>query len=266
MTEINIFENVETLLFFIGYPRSGHSLIGSLLDAHPEIVIAHELNAYPLFEKGFSAEEVFSEIVQNAIEFTRQGRNWMGYNYLVPNQWQGKFTKIKIIGDKAGGMTTRHFKQKTLNDPIKYLKDITGKQIKMIHVIRNPFDNISTMVARTHKRNQKPIDKTLLLLKCKHYFELVTVNQKLRSRFKQDIIDIHLEKFIRQPEAMLQKLFDFLKMETNIQYLMDCKCIVWEKEHQTRSELQHLWNEDMIAMVLAKNSRYDFLENYSFTN
>ncbi len=25
---------------FIGYPRSGHSLVGSLLDAHPNIIVA----------------------------------------------------------------------------------------------------------------------------------------------------------------------------------------------------------------------------------
>ena len=30
--------NLETLCLFIGYPRSGHSLVVSLLDAHPEMI------------------------------------------------------------------------------------------------------------------------------------------------------------------------------------------------------------------------------------
>jgi hypothetical protein len=37
------FSNVRTFILFVGYPRSGHSLIGSIMDAHPNIIIAHEV-------------------------------------------------------------------------------------------------------------------------------------------------------------------------------------------------------------------------------
>jgi len=40
-----LFDKVRTYVMFVGYPRSGHSLIGSLLDAHPNVVIAHEMDA-----------------------------------------------------------------------------------------------------------------------------------------------------------------------------------------------------------------------------
>ena len=39
---------LRSFCLFIGYPRSGHSLLGSLLDAHPDIAIAHEVNALGL--------------------------------------------------------------------------------------------------------------------------------------------------------------------------------------------------------------------------
>ena len=39
---------VRSFCLFIGYPRSGHSLVGSLLDAHPDIAIAHEVNVLGL--------------------------------------------------------------------------------------------------------------------------------------------------------------------------------------------------------------------------
>ena len=35
---------LERFCLFVGYPRSGHSLVGSLLDAHPDIAISHELH------------------------------------------------------------------------------------------------------------------------------------------------------------------------------------------------------------------------------
>jgi hypothetical protein len=37
------FSNVRTFILFVGYPRSGHSLIGSIMDAHPNVIIAHEV-------------------------------------------------------------------------------------------------------------------------------------------------------------------------------------------------------------------------------
>ena len=40
-----MFETIQLYCMFVGYPRSGHSLVGTLLDAHPDIVIAHELDA-----------------------------------------------------------------------------------------------------------------------------------------------------------------------------------------------------------------------------
>jgi len=40
------FSHVKTILFFIGYSRSRHSLLGPLLDAHPRTVISDETNAF----------------------------------------------------------------------------------------------------------------------------------------------------------------------------------------------------------------------------
>ena len=34
--------SVEKFVFFVGYRRSGHSMIGSVMDAHPDMIIAHE--------------------------------------------------------------------------------------------------------------------------------------------------------------------------------------------------------------------------------
>jgi hypothetical protein len=54
------FENVGTYFMFIGYPRSGHSLIGSLLDAHPNIVCAHELGVLRYLLCRFRRDQIFS--------------------------------------------------------------------------------------------------------------------------------------------------------------------------------------------------------------
>ena len=38
----DVIDGIKTFVMFIGYPRSGHSIVGSLMDAHPHMVIANE--------------------------------------------------------------------------------------------------------------------------------------------------------------------------------------------------------------------------------
>ena len=37
-----VFDSVKSFVMFAGYPRSGHTLIATMLDAHPQIVMADE--------------------------------------------------------------------------------------------------------------------------------------------------------------------------------------------------------------------------------
>ena len=73
------FRDIETYCMFIGYPRTGHSLIGSLLDAHPRIVIAHELDAVNLFKRGFSRNQVFHLLLENSKKMAAMGRRPMSF-------------------------------------------------------------------------------------------------------------------------------------------------------------------------------------------
>ena len=50
------FAAVERFLLFVGYPRSGHSIVGALLNAHRDAVVSHELDAAPLIAGGCSRE------------------------------------------------------------------------------------------------------------------------------------------------------------------------------------------------------------------
>ena len=103
-----IVNDVDTMLMFIGYPRSGHTLIGSLLDAHPNMVVANEYNILGNWEnyttKHRNKQYLFEQLYTNSFLEAREGDRSSAdcfpktkYNYLVPNQWQGKFDgKIKV--------------------------------------------------------------------------------------------------------------------------------------------------------------------------
>ncbi|MEM9923672.1 MAG: sulfotransferase, partial [Cyanobacteria bacterium P01_D01_bin.50] len=100
LKNINLWQEAETFCLFLGYPRSGHSMIGALLNAHPNIIMSHEAAALKYVYVGFDRNQIYDIIFKKAKFSAEKDRKLGGYNYYVPNQWQGRVEKLKVIGDK----------------------------------------------------------------------------------------------------------------------------------------------------------------------
>jgi hypothetical protein len=237
---------------FIGYTRSGHSLIGSLLDAHPNIIIAHELNALRLFEKGISKRKIYYFILQNSRRKSSALRQESGYSYQVPNQWQGKFNTLKVIGDKRGSASNRIIRDNP--DILKVLQHKIDVPIKFIHVIRNPYDNISTIVYRKGADLEYGIN--YYFMKCK------TVAYLKKQISENDIFDVRHESLIADPHTVLKELCTFLGIEATKDYLDDCASIVFKSPKKTR--FNSYWPEESIELVRKKIEQFEFLKGYSY--
>ena len=109
-----LYDGVDTFLMFIGYPRSSHSLVGSLLDAHPQIIISNE---YHIIEKWhiYRDDALKNSGMQKYLLFynLHSMSTWQATfgsrakdpafiddlinSYNVPGAWQGSFNgKIKV--------------------------------------------------------------------------------------------------------------------------------------------------------------------------
>ena len=64
----------HTLVLFAGFPRSGHSVVGALTDAHPQAEIAHELDAVGLIEAGLPGEE---DLALPGPDYLRETYEWL---------------------------------------------------------------------------------------------------------------------------------------------------------------------------------------------
>jgi hypothetical protein len=245
------FQDVQTYCMFIGYPRSGHSLLGALIDAHPNAIIAHEQDTLQFIENSlpFGRNQLYSLLLQNSARFAAEGRTWCGYSYAVPNQWQGKYKKLLVVGDKKGGISTIKIgKDPTLVDRLEATIKVP---IKFLHVVRNPFDNISTIAIKEPRPLENAID---------YYFSSVATNAKLRE--KMDVHDVELEELIDKPERTIKTICQFLDIEPGKKYLADCSGIVRTRPRQTRKQLQ--WDKASIARVSKEIQKYDFLKSYSY--
>eukprot|EP01102_Stenamoeba_stenopodia_P012155 TRINITY_DN3802_c0_g1_i3.p1 TRINITY_DN3802_c0_g1~~TRINITY_DN3802_c0_g1_i3.p1 ORF type:complete len:335 (+),score=70.88 TRINITY_DN3802_c0_g1_i3:682-1686(+) len=271
------FAHVKSFVMFIGYPRSGHTLVGSFLDAHPQIIIAHEYN---ILEKALQGtithqkkEDLFQRLAHQSLEFHKIGHMNVGYNYNIPNQWQGRWNNsVNIVGDKRGGATTRSFVQdfeaakKALGD----LVTVVNIPFRWIHVVRNPFDNIATMALRsfnydkttTEWANETIVPEELLKAAVKEYFSLAEMNQKLHFELPGKLLDIVYEDFVKEPRKGLKELCKFLEQDCSDDYIRDCVSIVYASPRRSRYLIH--WPTKVRLDVERRMQAISFLNKYSW--
>lgn len=245
------YDQIENYCMFLGYPRSGHSLIGALLDAHPEMVIAHELDALQYIDKGIACRELFQLIVQRSLQFSQAGNEWTGYSYAVPGQWQGRWRDLKVIGDKKGGRSTMALMSRP--DLLDRLMQTVARPVKLLHVIRNPFDNISTISLKDMGGSvRRAID---------FYIGLAQKNRQIKQGMAPgQMLDVYLDKFIAEPASQLARICEFLGVEANEEYLLACAGIVFASPRKTRSEAA--WDGELEKQAIEKFREIDFLAPY----
>ncbi|PHI20306.1 sulfotransferase family protein [Lewinellaceae bacterium SD302] len=258
------FSRVTTHLQFLAPPRSGNTLVGSLLDAHPEMVIAHEMDSMHYFQAAYQRSQIDYLLLDNSRKFTEEGRQWMGYNYQVPGQWQGKYRQLKVLGDKSGGRSARRILHAKNFEPLRdMIAKLGDRELVFLHIIRNPYDNITTMMKRTNKRKGKTEQPENLLKKIDHFFQHSAGIQKLYDLGEYRIISVHHEVLVSDTANELRRICNALGLEASQEYLDACAGVVWAKPKKTRHG-SDLWSAEMIDLVSREMQSFPWFERYSY--
>lgn len=246
------FDTVHGFCLFLGYPRSGHSLVGSLMDAHPDMIFAHEANALKAIRYGFGREALFYWLLYHSRRFTAEGRSYTGYSYEVPGQWQGRYRHLKVIGDKFGNFTVETLARRP--GLLERARERVGVPVRFVHVIRNPFDNIATI----HRREKYDLSGAV-----DYYFGLVDdVASFTPALPPEDVLEVHHEDLIRDPAATIRTWCDFLGVDAADDYVAACCGIVYESPHKSRFDVT--WPDAVLDAVRERVGQYDFLSQYRF--
>jgi len=245
--------DLKSFCIFIGYPRSGHSLIGALLDAHPNITISHEANILSLVKEGRQATDIFETILDNSRRHALIGRQETGYSYEVPGQWQGRTRELMVIGDKKGGRTSLMLHEEpSLLD--KLIATLNGLPLKILHVTRNPFDIIATMF----RRRQPPLLDDAIDL----YITMSIAVAETKTRIGPDVIlDIRHENVIADTASELRRMCAFLEVTVDPEYLQSCSGIVYRAPNKSRHSIE--WSDAQLNKVMKLINAFPFLERYA---
>jgi hypothetical protein len=241
------FSNVSYFVTFVGHPRSGHSLVGSLLNAHPDAVIAHEAGAFRLVRWHYSRRALFGTLLQTDRRFTGQGSTWTGYDYSVPGQWQGRYRRLKVIGDKKGGQSAFEISR----DPtiLERLRSVVRVPTRFILVSRHPMDNIARMATREQSGVSHAIDSYRRM--CDGI--AVVYDQA-------DAIAITHESFVAAPRDILARLCRWLDLDEDSDFLDAAAAIVNDSPRLARDAV--LWNDADLDQVRSLVRNYSFLSSY----
>lgn len=254
----NEFKQVRSYCMFIGYQRSGHSLIGALIDAHPNAAMGMEVDVLNLVRSGYGRNQIYYCLIRNAQIFRERLNNvWTDYSYHVPGQYQGTYKQLYVIGDKKGGKSTLR-----LGDDVAlydHLKDLLKCPVKVLHVIRHPMDNIATMVIRHISENSMP-SRSEIKYRIDYYFDKVAINDRLRKSGELDVLDVYHEDFVAEPEKELVNILEHIGLDPIPDYISACSAIIRKEPRLSRYDFK--WPDDLACVVKERAAQYDFLGRY----
>jgi hypothetical protein len=256
-----LFDDVRAFVLFVGHGRSGSTLVGSLLNAHPNVVLTNELDALDYVDRGLSREQLLNLIHRIDKRLVRKGSTGGGgYTYAVPNQWQGRHREILVMGDRKAGATATHVLQRPHG--LELLRNLFGEHVRFVTVVRNPYDNIVTMFEKT-KREPGEGAESHLRRQIDGYFLRCDAVETVARRFGDECVHrAHHEDVVERTQEAIESLCGFLGIETKDDYVRDCAGIVEPAPRRTRHRFE--WSRDLIDIVAERMEHFPWLSRYSF--
>ena len=280
-------DGVEKFVFFVGYARSGSSIIGSMLDAHPNMIIANECKEFGTWlktpklklNKSYLFSAIYSDSRKSATTGGRSSdrKNRKGYSLFISSSWQGRFRKLKVIGNKqASGNTIVYLTDPSLFlDKCEELAETLRIPIYMIHVVRNPFDMIATRLhyvagmGTPHKlltsnsfTPAQHYNMEIMTSKIDRMFNLSEAVMNISRMCKAKVLHVHVEDLIKRPNSTLQSLCDALDLECSADYVQQCYNKTFKSVSRTRDLL--VWSPSVRTTVEKRMKEFPFFRGYSF--
>lgn len=220
--EYQLSEHVQ-MVFFFGSPRTGSTLLGQILNYHPECLIASEFRFLQrLIEKREPEDKLRSELAETAFrhfnnDLTHDGdykktlsqyqSKWKDFSDLATNE---RFSKkeIKILGDKKAGGNAKVYELHK-DGVVHYIE---SKSAKIIHLIRNPYDASLSLIKSHGFENEK--------VALEYVLNTTSLATEIESKFQNEsFYTLFYEDLQKEPQAELAKLCRFLGVNVDDYWL-----------------------------------------------
>ena len=298
-------ESAHTLLLQVGYPRSGHTLISALLSAHPQAKMGEESFIWSIFQrrgKHVPTWHYLYLLISESLAYTGEGRSSTGelyktvgeifapslggYAYKVEGFNQLEKERLEVVGSKASRNLPRMLAKTP--DLLDRFVLYTGLRLRMLHIVRNPFDMLATRAVqikitnsygagnveeskRMHEQRSAAvksggkIDDILQPGDFETALDATEDNAKFCSgcmeRYGSGVMTEHHEDFIADPEKHLVEVLEHVGLQPVPGYLEACSKIVNPVPRITRHTLT--WTDEMQEQVRTRLiERFPWFSHY----
>ena len=274
-------DGVEKFVFFIGNPRSGHSIIGSMMDAHPDMIIAHQymlFGRWPrqgklMMNKTYLFNALYKKSFSDAVKGLRSSMDKAGrkgYTLQMKNTWQGQFNQVKIIGDKSGGKSSLCYldSPQRVQKSYRQLVDTVRIPVRAIHVIRNPYDMIATAAlyhagSAGHKlpASEKKFDNPKMLMAAAiSQLKMAEGSKNFTESCNLTVLEVYSEDFIEDPKGTMKTVCEFLDLECWDKYLQQCYDKAYRSPSRTSTVVK--WTPEVLEYINREMKHYPFFHRY----
>ena len=247
----------HAVCLFLSPPRSGHSLLGALLDAHPDAAIGHELDALLFLRWGWRLVEVLPLLERSAQWAATQELLPGGYGYRLAGQ--GQVRQPLVVGDKHGEATLVELARRPW---LRQRLELTSPApLHWLRAVRHPLDNIATIAQKIDSIAAEvlPPGGTDLQRAEAYFFQLADWMDQGGGP-QSRLLDVRHEDLLAEPERELGRLAGFLGLEPDPAWLARCQAILRPAPHLSRREV--FWEAGQQERILQRCGEYGFLSSY----
>ena len=251
------FRDVEHFVFFIGYPHSGSTLVGSLLNSHPEIVISHEASILRYVKPGITRQQLFALVLEGEKRFAAVGRGWMNIDYDFPGTHQGTFEHLLVVGDKHAHRASRQIQ----NDPLVLdrLRRIVSVPIRVLHLTRNPFDNI-TSLAKPSMVDRRDRSLSRVIERYRGFAD--ATDDASRRMEPEELLTLSYESVSADPARRMSEICQFFGVNATESFLETCTSTIRPAASRSRDRIT--WPTEERQRVEELISTHPTLDHYTF--
>lgn len=252
----------RTLLIFIGSPRTGSTLLGQLINYHPQCLVSTEERfLQQVITQGIPIDKALRSVKKAAIKQFKMGlendkkygkslnryqNRWIRMNHLSGDP-DFKKREIEVIGDKKAGGTTQVF----IDNPAERVEFLESHlNTRLIQIIRNPVHAaISYMKSHRIDSFEKACDEIIMKTHVAH-----NLGNRTANRYHY----LYYEDLLETPQKELTRILTWLKVDVSDRWLDKISEIINHRE-----PAQHPAEYDRIAQkLIQKNRAQEELQRY----
>ena len=240
------------MVVIVGHTKSGGSLLGAMLDAHPAAILGEEIDVLELCQAGFGPDQIFRVLERSASREAEAGRvtarRLGGYSLAMPG-WQGMHDHATLAGVSRAGPTTRRLGGS--DDSRRILREtFAGHRLALLHVVRRPHDSVAAMVLRSGRELGDAIAD---------YAEQCRRLDLVRAEFP-DLLAVRYESLVADPGPTMRNVVEFVGLDDLVPHVEACIELVDASLVPESARIE--WTDDELSALSAIIERHDFLETY----